>query len=571
MIFLRQFFLLIALTLVVQYGYPKNHESVKQLLEQASQANELGLFTHAILIYQELLGRSDLTEKERIITELYLCETQRATGEFVLAIRTAKAAIKEAEQQGLDDLAYYGYNRIAAAYYEAKEADKCREALAKSYAYEEKLDSRVFHLSNVTIEGAILRLEGNVDEAIDLFKKSIQEATAIQDWDEVLTAQLQLADTYIHAQQFELALDCLTRCLNTIDKLPEHPRQAPVFLKLMEVHRELGNLEEALNYSDQYYLFNEKQSFAKQRESVVYLSNQIAFHEAEHNRELLEMKNAENEKWTDYFIALIVALIIILFLLAMRIYSSRRVNRELKMQNEKITEQRNELNKLISARERTFSIISHDLKGPAGSIMGGLKLLASGELSEEEKSVFTQTLANESEHLFNLLNQLLEWSVTIRAGLKPKIEVISTPDILREVQDQIQVLANQKEVFLKIDCEPCNIEADKNMIEGSLRNLLSNAIKFSKREQTIDLDVRCSNGFATFTVTDHGVGMSNEQLARLNRSDINTTEGTEKEKGTGLGLEMVMKYLELHHSHLKVHSTPGKGSTFSFKIKLAEA
>jgi signal transduction histidine kinase len=111
------------------------------------------------------------------------------------------------------------------------------------------------------------------------------------------------------------------------------------------------------------------------------------------------------------------------------------------------------------------------------------------------------------------------------------------------------------------------VKADKNMISTILRNLLTNAIKFTPNGGSVSISCKNSNKLAKVSVTDTGVGMSEDELDRLFKVDGNLkNNGTNSEIGTGLGLILCQEFMNLHKSKILAESTTGKGSTFSFTL-----
>jgi signal transduction histidine kinase len=111
--------------------------------------------------------------------------------------------------------------------------------------------------------------------------------------------------------------------------------------------------------------------------------------------------------------------------------------------------------------------------------------------------------------------------------------------------------------------------ADKNMIKTIVRNLISNAIKFTRRNGKVEVKALIYNRHVEISVSDSGIGMTKESIAKLFRLDGNpSTRGTENEKGTGLGLFLCKEFIEKHGGKIWVESEPGKGSVFRFNLPL---
>lgn len=243
--------------------------------------------------------------------------------------------------------------------------------------------------------------------------------------------------------------------------------------------------------------------------------------------------------------------------------------------NLKLIESEKRLEEINSNKDRFFSIIAHDLKGPFQSLLGYTELLkdSASDLTIEEITEFSSTLHSSTENLFKLLENLLNWS-TLQRG---KMEYIpSFTDIKELAKSNFELVyprANMKKVVLinKIKDETIAF-CDPNMINTVIRNLLSNAIKFTKKDCSITISIEdFDNVFYKFEVKDTGMGMKEDVKNKLFKVGVKvTTLGTENEVGTGLGLILCKEMVELNKGKLWVESEYGLGSSFYFTIPKTE-
>lgn len=249
-------------------------------------------------------------------------------------------------------------------------------------------------------------------------------------------------------------------------------------------------------------------------------------------------------------------------------------NQEIQKQKEELEEQRKELVALNSTKDKFFAIIAHDLKNPFSTVLGLSELLAREfESFEPEKlKVFIHQIYKYSNNTYNLLENLLQWSLlqTGRMQLKKKDE-----DLSKIILDNIELLkgnANQKGIDINMLCFGEYLSyIDLNMITTVVRNLLSNAIKFTPLNGQIAININCQGDFWSVTVSDNGVGIEREDLGRLFNIDSNpSTIGTSQEKGTGLGLILCKEFVERNGGKISVESEFGKGTTFTFTVPKAE-
>ncbi len=251
------------------------------------------------------------------------------------------------------------------------------------------------------------------------------------------------------------------------------------------------------------------------------------------------------------------------------------MNREISKQKEALEIQRKELESLNSTKDKFFAIIAHDLKNPFSTVLGLSELLAKEfESFEPDKlKVFIEQIYKYSNNTYNLLENLLQWSMlqTGRMPLRP--ELVNLNIIIAENIELLSGNALQKGIRLQATIiEDATVYVDVSMITTVIRNLLSNAIKFTPQNGEIKIDLMADNPFLKVSIKDNGVGISEKDQKRLFMIDSNpTTIGTSMEKGTGLGLILCKDFVERNGGTIWVESELEKGSTFTFTIPLVES
>jgi len=247
----------------------------------------------------------------------------------------------------------------------------------------------------------------------------------------------------------------------------------------------------------------------------------------------------------------------------------RDISERKQWENEILKIQAN-LKEEIASKNKFFSIISHDLKSPFGTLLSIFQLLEEtfDELSDKEKKEMIHVGRNSSKNIFQLLEGLLEWSrLTIgRMEFSPRninLEELSTQTILLLSQN-----AKSKSIkFINEINGNYFVFADTKMLRTVLINLLTNAIKFTAKGGEIKLLSQIFDDKIEISVADNGVGINPIDLAKLFRIDVHhTTVGTENETGTGVGLILCKELVEKNGGTIWAESEFGKGSTFKFTI-----
>ncbi|MEI6061404.1 MAG: ATP-binding protein [Bacteroidota bacterium] len=245
--------------------------------------------------------------------------------------------------------------------------------------------------------------------------------------------------------------------------------------------------------------------------------------------------------------------------------------REKKLMEEKIRIQVEQLQLLNAEKDKFFSIIAHDLRNPLGGFMGLTELMRdqSGAFTPEEERNMIISLSNSARNIFNLLENLLEWSQMQRGGTMFNPQKLVIKAIVNECTETAAESALKKAIEIAVNVpEELVVFADTNMLQTVIRNLVSNAIKFTRHGGRVSVSAHRSQDNSVFVeVEDTGIGMSTERLNTLFRIDVhNSRPGTEGEPSTGLGLLLCKEFVEKHGGKLRVKSEEGKGSAIGFNI-----
>ncbi len=241
---------------------------------------------------------------------------------------------------------------------------------------------------------------------------------------------------------------------------------------------------------------------------------------------------------------------------------------EMVMLNSKLIESEEILQELNASKDKFFSIIAHDLKGPFQGLLGYSQILSNDlpSLTIDEIAEVAKSLNDSANHLFKLLENLLNWSRLQRGVLECNPIDFELDLLIKQNVDLASTNANQKDISVTTDIPPSlYVFADLNMVNTILRNLISNAIKFTHRKGNIRIIAEhYSNSEVIIKISDNGIGMDEVLMSKIFRIDTHTSGiGTEKEVGTGLGLILCRDIAEKNNGRILVESEVGKGTTFS--------
>ncbi|WP_417463279.1 ATP-binding protein [Kordiimonas sp.] len=223
----------------------------------------------------------------------------------------------------------------------------------------------------------------------------------------------------------------------------------------------------------------------------------------------------------------------------------------------------------VDVKNRFFSIIAHDLKDPFASLLSMAQTMVTmaDSVSKDRLVEFAGLVKVSGDEVFALLENLLNWARLQLDGPVFRPKSLALGGQVRDCVNVLRPVAMAKDIILTNDVGTATVYADQDMVLTVLRNLISNALKFTPPGGTIGISACHQDGFVRVTVRDSGVGLSEDQQAHLFALDArNSTQGTQGERGTGLGLPLCKEMVEHNGGQLWVDSSPGEGTAFHFTL-----
>jgi two-component system sensor histidine kinase/response regulator len=271
-------------------------------------------------------------------------------------------------------------------------------------------------------------------------------------------------------------------------------------------------------------------------------------------------------------ISIILVLIIILKNYNRASNTIKNQKTELELLNNDLKAANEELKFINGSKDKLLSIIAHDLRSPLGSLVSFSDILAKN-LDKYDHDTIKESLTHinksQKKTLF-LLEDLLLWSKSLAGKLVMVSENTDIRELCMEIIEEKRDQAIRKNIAVhNFIGKNIFLHADRNMLKTILRNLISNAIKFTIRGGEIGIHSDRAGTFERILVKDTGIGMTPEERTKLwDIANQKTTDGTEGESGSGLGLVLCKEFVEKHGGEIWVDSEFGKGSSFYFTIPL---
>ena len=250
-----------------------------------------------------------------------------------------------------------------------------------------------------------------------------------------------------------------------------------------------------------------------------------------------------------------------------------RLETLLSQRTQEIEKSREELANLNQKKDLIFSILSHDLRSPLTTLKGFLSILIddSDNLSKEDVRKHASSIRNSVTSSLDLIDNTLFWSLSQTGNITYTPTDFSLDEMLQKIGSLYQLTAEKKRIQFSVNAqEKVTVRGDENMIYVTLRNLVSNALKFTPEGKAVKIVAGKNHTTAEITVQDEGIGMSPSYVEKLISDDqLPLKKGTSNEKGTGLGLILCKKFIDINHGKMRVNSIEGKGTEFIVNLPLA--
>lgn len=427
--------------------------------------------------------------------------------------------------------------------------------------------------------GLLYAEQGKHDEAEKSILEAINVLKELGDLDPVAFYQITLADIYKQKSDFLNALFYAENALEIgkQESLREQIRDAS--LKLSELYQTQGDYRKAYDYQSQYITYRDS---INNEEVIRKMADLRTEYEVSQKQAEVDLKQTEvdllNEQARNNQIVLwsvIVVLVLVLCLTyaLLKVYRVKaRAVRIVRQRRRVIAAQRDQLEDVNRTKDKFFSIISHDIRGPISNFQGVSQLIHLLVESKDYDALLKlgTMLDTSTKEVSSLLDNLLEWAMSQQGRMPYKPEKIKLHQLCDSNLSIMENLATAKQIQLtKKVKEKITIEADKNSVSTIIRNLLSNAIKFTPEGGKVKLTLGHDLNMAVITVKDSGIGIPKEKMSHLfDFKGERSRWGTGGEKGVGLGLTLIHEFVELNNGKIEVDSEEGKGTTFKVYLPL---
>jgi signal transduction histidine kinase len=357
----------------------------------------------------------------------------------------------------------------------------------------------------------------------------------------------------------EKSISLLENVLKKFIKFNSLKDAQDTYLYLSKGYKIRGNTKLALDSFEKYSTIKDS-IFSKDSEKKLAnldFQREIDLRDKQIEIQTLKINSDTRKVYLLIITSISVALLLVLFLY---LYISKRRNNEL------LKEKNTIISNINLQKDKFYSIIAHDLRGPFSGFLGLTELMAEDidDMSNEEIKFAASNMRSSAKNLYNLLENLLEWTRMEQNSVSFEPKEYPLKSAVLESIVTFQSITEKKEITIHTEIpSDLLIFSDKNMFQAVIRNIVLNAIKFTPKKGTIDIHALENPDNITITIKDSGIGMHQDLINDLFKIDTkNNRVGTENEPSTGLGLILCKEFVKKHKGHIWAESEEGKGSTF---------
>ncbi|MEQ9216448.1 MAG: ATP-binding protein [Cyclobacteriaceae bacterium] len=381
--------------------------------------------------------------------------------------------------------------------------------------------------------------------------------------------QQNLGKLYTRQNDFDKANQAFERSLQLAQESGALLRQKEVYHQWTILNENQGNFREALDNYKMYEMLKDSLSNSKNTARIAEML--AAFEEKKRKQEIqnLMLSNKMNTLWQRIFLGLLFLLFIISFL-GYRLYRFRNLRNQQLLEMQRIKTE--ELEALDKLKSRFFANISHDFRTPLSLILAPVEALKDSVSPTVKRQL--DVIQRNAAMLLKLVNQLLELSRIESGTMTLKCTSQDIVSLAKGILWSFQATADKKQIQLYFDSECNRIELyfEQEKIEQVLINLIANAIRYTPREGILGVTIRTlrerDKPCLEIQVCDSGPGISKDKLPRIFDRFFQGDSASHEYDGVGIGLSIAKEFVELHHGHIHVNSTVGKGSTFCVQLPM---
>lgn len=519
-------------------------------------------------LFQSAEAALAISESEPILVDIYAeistCYTQN--GDSANALRYGRKSIDilrqtDRKQELALNLINLGYD-----YYLISKYDSAMTCYNESELLLLEINMKVGLAYIVGNKALVYWKLGDRERAIEDLYQAISMLEPFEDNYGMADYHNQLGKIYMEVADVDKSIENASKGLQmaTSEGLKEQIRDANYLL--YQLNKLKGNYKKAVEYQTLYYQYKDSIQNLDVIQELADLRTKFEVGKKQSEVDLLKEQKRSNQL---IMVVGALALIICIILLVI-IYFYARAKTKL---NEQLEEQKDSLMSVNKTKDKFFSIVSHDLRGPVNVLSGlvGVTKYFVDNKNEQLKEMLDK-MGHSVDRLVTLLDSLLHWSMQQQGNFPYVPERLNLSESLTDVKETFEDMAVAKDIELALNVNnETELYVDINTASTIFRNLLNNAIKFTPNGGKVSINTKENKAANRVVIefSDTGVGIPDEKIKSLfELSGKFTTKGTSGEAGLGLGLQLVHEFVQLNKGEIEVESQVEKGTTFRVSLPM---
>lgn len=581
----------------IAFSFSKEADSLASVLKDTSaksralenigwiyyrQGNWKKSFEHSSEAYQMAMAVGDKLQAARLMNNLGALYYEQMN--YEKSIAHFKKGYGLATE--VDDLytRIRSLNNVALNFTQSGNQDSALYFAQKSIKLNEDAGSPYLTSFAHRVIGDVYLAKGNFDTAQVIFSKSLDLARAQKVKSFEAGVLHRLGNALFLGGKLREAKDVLSYSVKFCEEEGFLDELSKSHKYLAQVYEKEGNIQKAFAHLQSHQIYNDSLVNKSNRDRLSLLQGMFEENLEQSELELLKAQN-ENQafrlassKRNILILSLGLAVIAILLI---RMYflnvSASKTNQDLvekqkriEEQNQALESQSAELSTINETKNKLFSILGHDLRGPVGQVKSVVDLLVKNQLDQNEFETLISTLKKDIDSVNFTLNNTLQWSMSQMGGFKINP---SEFNLRNTVDHSISLLESSfKEKNLQVTNQMDEVVmafADPNLVEVAVRNVLNNAAKFSNTGGSVLIYSEKEIDQIRMCIQDSGVGMSEDQIKSILADSYSITKskpGTQKEKGSGLGLQLTKEFVRKNGGEVYIESQLGVGTKFCIQL-----
>ncbi len=559
----------------------------------ADAYNSIGVAYATLEIFEEAIGyfekakdlRNAIYDRKGLVGSLNnLGIASFHTGDIENSLSCFEEAAMISQEIKNDTLLANSYHNLGELHSHLGNLNEAVSILEMSADHYRESGNFVKRVEVLNILGDLYLRLGSQEKALEKFRFSREECIRLDLRKELSFTENQIGKIYLERNNPGSALTFLRSSMENARASGDIETISNVYFSLSEYYQRTSDLQKAYNhrtlssgYKDTLFtnLLEQKLTTLQKRYDIESKDQELQL--LRRNEELVELEIEHNRYYRNFMIVLIIILITFSSISIYNLYQRRKSNTILEKQKQLLEETNLQLiesqkiqQNINLTKNKIFTVLAEDLISPFNLLLEYTAMLEQNAAESDAKAIKKNSgiIYQSSKNLFQLLQNLLQWSRNQRGMIAFNPHYFDLYKTINHLISVEEVSAHKKSIeFRKNLQEALIVYADENHITTILQNLMNNAIKYSHIDGWVEISIEDKIDFAEVTITDNGVGISQEDMEKLFRMDTHITrKGTANERGTGLGLIIAHELIIKNGGSIAVESKEGRGSRFTFSI-----